>query len=85
MTTAEIVTNFAGYQFAVLSDLKEQRKRLLNFCKNQNLKGTILLSEEGINMFIAGRLESIEKLISKVREIPGLENFEGGGRQLIVI
>ena len=40
------------------------------------MKGTILLSTEGINLFVAGSGESIGCLLGRLREIPGLEGLE---------
>ncbi len=64
--------NIAAYKFAPLSDLKPLRERLLAQCKAWQLKGTILLSTEGINLFVAGERESIEALLGELRAIPGL-------------
>lgn len=69
------ITNIAAYQFATLTDLKPLRERLLAQCKTWQLKGTILLSPEGINLFVAGTKESIEQLLSFLHAIPGLENL----------
>jgi UPF0176 protein len=68
--------NIAAYQFAPLTGLKPLRARLLAFCKAQGLKGTILLSTEGINLFVAGPQEPIEQLLAELRKLPGLENLE---------
>ncbi len=67
--------NIAAYQFAPLSDLKRLRERLLAKCKAWGLKGTILLSTEGVNLFVAGERESIEALLVELRAIPGLEGL----------
>jgi RluA family pseudouridine synthase len=75
--TGEMVTNLAAYRFVGLSDLKGLREELLALCKEAGLKGTILLSVEGINLFVAGSAEGISRLMSRLREIPGLGNFEG--------
>jgi predicted sulfurtransferase len=69
------ITNIAAYRFAELSDLKTQRKRLLDLCGKEGLKGTILLSPEGINLFVAGSEEGIEALIQALRVLPGLEDL----------
>lgn len=69
------VTNISTYRFAELTGLKELREALIADCKSWNLKGTILLSTEGINLFVAGDAESIEKLLGRLREIPGLEDL----------
>ena len=68
-------TNIAGYQFAHLSDLPAMRQNLLNCCQQQSLKGTILVSPEGINLFLAGTEESISILLELVRSYPELKNF----------
>ena len=70
------VTNISTYRFAELSGLKDLREELIASCKSWNLKGTILLSTEGINLFIAGAAESIDLLLGKLRSIPGLESLE---------
>lgn len=69
-------TNIAAYQFAELTDIKPLKAELLGLCKNWGLKGTILLSEEGINLFLAGSAESVEMLLSRLRTIPGLEGLQ---------
>lgn len=67
--------NVSTYLFAPLTDLKELRLKLLKQCQSLNLKGTILLSTEGINMFVAGLQTHVETLIADLRRIPGLENL----------
>ncbi|MFT3991080.1 MAG: sulfurtransferase [Luteolibacter sp.] len=69
------ITNISTYLFAELSGLKELREELLSLCKSWDLKGTILLSTEGINMFVAGDGEKIEQLLNRLRSIPGLEKL----------
>lgn len=70
------VTNISTYCFAPLSDLKELREELIDFCKSRQLKGTILLSTEGINMFVAGDAGSIDELIGRLHRVPGLEGLK---------
>lgn len=70
------VTNISTYRFAELTGLKDLREELINDCKAWDLKGTILLSTEGINLFVAGAAESIDKLLQKLRSIPGLEALQ---------
>ena len=70
------VRNIAAYKFALLQDLKSLRERLLAFCKARKLKGTILLSAEGINLFVAGTAEAVEALLGELRAVPGLEALE---------
>jgi UPF0176 protein len=69
------ILNIAAYKFLPLSDLRALRARLQTLCKTANLKGTILLSPEGINLFVAGEAQGIERLLSELRSWPGLENL----------
>ena len=69
------ITNISTYRFAELSGLKELRESLITDCKAWGLKGTILLSTEGINLFVAGSPDSIEALLAKLRAVPGLESL----------
>ena len=70
------VTNISTYRFAELTGLKDLREELIASCKDWDLKGTILLSTEGINLFVAGAAESIDLLLGKLCGIPGLEGLE---------
>lgn len=38
-------------------------------------KGTILLSTEGINLFIAGQHPGVEALVALIRSLPGLADL----------
>lgn len=69
------VTNVATYKFTPLEDLPALRERLLNFCQAADLKGTILLSAEGINLCVSGDATQVEMLLSELRTQPGLEDL----------
>lgn len=66
------VTNYAAYQFTPLGELKALRERLFAYCRERRLLGTILLSTEGINLFMAGEEAGLEELLGELRAIPGL-------------
>jgi UPF0176 protein len=68
--------NIAAYKFVSLSDLHSLRTRLLALCRSWELKGTILLSAEGINLFVAGERGKIDLLLAELRGIPGLEDLQ---------
>jgi len=69
-------TNISGYRFAALADLPGLKDRLAAHCRAAELRGTILLGREGINLFVAGSFAAIVGLIAEVRSIPGMEGFE---------
>lgn len=69
------VINIAAYKFISLADLQALRERLQTQCKLWKLRGTILLSPEGINLFVAGGRTEIDLLLQELRAIPGLEGL----------
>ena len=70
------VVNIAAYKFATLTGLALLRDELRALCKAVHIRGTILLSPEGINIFAAGRRESVDLLLARVGQISGLENLD---------
>ena len=69
------IINIAAYKFTPLPELRLLRPRLLALCQGWELKGTILLSAEGINLFLAGTADKIDLLLAELRSLPGLEDF----------
>ena len=70
------IVNIAAYKFGSLPELRSLRTRLLALCRGWELKGTILLSAEGINLFVAGTGEKIDMLLAELRSLPGLEDLQ---------
>ena len=68
--------NIAGYLFVTLTDLPERRKDLLRECKARSIKGTILLSEEGINLFLAARRDEIDGFLNYLRADAAFKDFQ---------
>ena len=64
------------YHFADLADYKSMRLPITAFCNSHELKGVILLAQEGINSTIAGSRESIDALLSYLRSDIRLRNLE---------
>tara|TARA_R110001599_G_scaffold353676_1_gene595219 strand:- start:279912 stop:280805 length:894 start_codon:yes stop_codon:yes gene_type:complete len=56
--------NIAAYKFISFDDTVEQRAVFLDKCNQLSLKGTILLSPEGINLFLAGTRAAIDSFIA---------------------
>lgn len=54
------IQNIAGYKFVSLTDLTDLREVFLDKTLDLGIKGTVLLSEEGINLSLAGPLSSID-------------------------
>ncbi len=60
----------------MLEDIPVLRSRLLELCNSWGLKGTILLSVEGINFFVAGEPDKTELLLGELRQLPGLADLQ---------
>ncbi len=75
--TAPAVVNVAAYRFAALTGLAPLRGELMALCRAHRLRGTILLSTEGVNLFVAGTQEGTHALLSRLRAVPGLAALEG--------
>ncbi len=66
------ISNISAYRFAPLEDLRSLKAHLLRFCRAHDLKGTVLLAPEGINLFVAGRHLAVEEFVYEIRSLPGL-------------
>jgi len=74
--TGQRILNIAGYRFVALGELVVLRDRLLETCRSQSLRGTILLAPEGINLFLAGDDESIETFLDALDADPRLSGID---------
>ena len=61
------IVNIAAYKFVTFDDTVAQRPRFQGLCTDLGLKGTILLSPEGINLFLAGTRASIDQFLAFLR------------------
>jgi UPF0176 protein len=68
--------NIAAYKFVSLDNLEDLRPRYLALCNELGLKGTVLLTPEGINMFLSGTREAIDGFLAWVRSDARLADLE---------
>ena len=61
------IVNIAAYKFVTFDDTVAQRPRFQALCTELALKGTILLSPEGINLFLAGTRSSVDQFLTFLR------------------
>lgn len=54
----------SGYQFRALTDLALMRQRLLSLARGLDLKGTVLIAPEGINLSLGGVSESLGSFLA---------------------
>ncbi|MES2534472.1 MAG: sulfurtransferase [Pseudomonadota bacterium] len=67
MPSTSSYINIAAYKFITFVDTAEKRPQFLAACNRLGLKGTILLSPEGINLFVAGVREAIDEFLAWLR------------------
>jgi UPF0176 protein len=60
----------AFYQFAALPDFRELREPLRATCAELDLRGSVLLAQEGINGTLAGSAAAVETLVQTLGEGP---------------
>ena len=59
--------NIAAYKFVTFDNTEEMRPQYQALCKELGLKGTILLTPEGINMFLSGERAHIDTYLAWLR------------------
>ena len=64
------------YKFVTISNLEATRAQILTWCQQREIKGTIILAEEGINGTIAGSSDAIADILTALRSLPGLTDLE---------
>ncbi|HEY9626697.1 MAG TPA: rhodanese-related sulfurtransferase [Coleofasciculaceae cyanobacterium] len=64
------------YKFVALPDCAQMRSPLLKFCQEQDVRGTILLAQEGINGTIASSRAAIDAVLAYLRSDDRLSDLE---------
>ena len=67
-----VFSNIAAYKFAPLTDLEALQAELREMCGEAEVRGTILLSPEGINLFVSAERPAVDRLLVRLRSIPDL-------------
>ncbi|MGZ8289688.1 MAG: sulfurtransferase [Telluria sp.] len=67
MQSATPYVNIAAYKFVTFDNTEEMRPQYQAICQQLSLRGTILLTPEGINMFLSGTRENIDTYLAWLR------------------
>ena len=67
MSSATSHVNIAAYKFVTFDNTEEMRPLYQALCKELGLKGTILLTPEGINLFLSGPRGQIDQFLAWLR------------------
>jgi len=68
-------TNLSAYKFTPFAGLPALRDRVRAAATAGGLKGTVLLSPEGINLFVAGTPEASRTFVAFLHTVAGLEDL----------
>ena len=70
------IINIAAYKFVGLSDLEQRKAEVMARAQALELKGTILLTPEGINLFLAGSRIAIDDFLAWLRKDTAFADLE---------
>lgn len=69
------ILNISAYKFVPLPDAHALRDRLHVRAEALGLKGTVLLAEEGINLFVAGTGSAVREFVATLKQDPRLADL----------
>ncbi len=69
------ILNISCYKFVALPDATDLRQSCLEQTLARQLKGTVLIAEEGINFFLAGSAENVRGFVNWLRLDPRLADL----------
>ena len=67
---------FGFYKFAKIKSLNKNKVLLENFLIKKNIKGTIIIANEGVNATISGKTTDIKLTIAKIKRILNFKTFD---------
>ena len=64
------------YKFKKITNISKKKKFLKSFFINNNIKGLIIISKEGINGTIASKRKNLDLAIKEIKKIFNFKNFD---------
>ena len=64
------------YKFKKITNISKKKKNLKSFFINNNIKGLIIISKEGINGTIASKRKNLDLAIKEIKKIFNFKNFD---------
>ena len=62
------IANITGYKFTPITDTKLLQEKIISLSEENNLKGTVLISDKGINFSVAGLIENTSKFVKVIKK-----------------
>lgn len=70
------IQNIAAYRFVRIADVDAVAARITDLCRAQDLLGTVLVSPEGINIFLAGSDAGVAAFLTALQADPRFAGLE---------
>ena len=67
---------FGFYKFKNITNVKKKKNILKNLLFNNNIRGTMILSKEGINGTVSGKSKDLSRLKKNIKKILMFKNFD---------
>jgi len=67
---------FGFYKFVKIKSLKKNKDILQEFFISNNIRGTLIIANEGLNGTISGRIKDIDKTIKKIKSLFLFKHFD---------
>ena len=67
---------FGFYKFKKITNLRKKKELLDNYLKQENFRGTIILSPEGVNGTISFKIDRYISIRKNIKKILNLKNFD---------
>ena len=67
---------FGFYKFKKLTSLKKNKILLQDYLIKKNIRGTIIIANEGVNATISGKANDLKSTITKIKKILNFKKFD---------
>jgi len=67
---------FGFYKFIKIKSLKKNKVLIHKFLIKKNIRGTIIIANEGVNATISGKSSDLKSTITKIKKILGFKKFD---------
>jgi UPF0176 protein len=71
---------FGFYKFKKINSLKKNKTFLHDLLIKNNIRGTIIISKEGLNGTISGQKENLDSVIKKIQLLFNFKNFDSNNK-----
>jgi len=71
---------FGFYKFVKVKSLKKNKVLLQDFLIKKNIRGTIIIANEGLNGTISGKTNNIKTAINKLKKIFSFKDFDNSNK-----